>query len=155
MNPRRSSVGNLQDWWACLSPHARDELAYDARGTIPDAILPEIRRSGIPLLAETNPHRDRIAYFLSEDVARFVEADNERIVKRLKNYAGLYGRGWTRRRPPPTGQSPVDMIRPKPAPWTADLATARRRGLMERLPPVYMEPVRSDSDALTAKLMSQ
>jgi hypothetical protein len=131
----------FREWWASLSPHARDELAYDPRAEIPPSIYPEISRSGVPLLAQTRRDRIVTTYFLSEEVARFVERDNQRIIDRLERYAGVYGAGARRSRPStPAGQRSPDGECSRLPPWTADLAAARRRGLLERLPSVYVDP---------------
>ncbi len=128
-------------WWASLSPHARDELAYAPRAEIPPSIYPEISRSGVPLLAQTRRDRIVTTYFLSEEVARFVERDNQGIIDRLRRYAGVYRPGpQPPRKSASAGQRAPDDGRARTAPWTADLAAARRRGLLEHLPSVYVDP---------------
>lgn len=144
MNRRTRDEEFFRAWWASLSPHARDELAYDPRAEIPPSIYPEISRSGVPLLAQTRRDRLVTTYFLSEEVARFVERDNQRIIERLKRYAGVYRPGPqaspAARTSRSGGQRAPDDGRPRTPPWTADLAAARRRGLLEQLPSVYVEP---------------
>jgi hypothetical protein len=140
MNRRPRDEEFFRAWWASLSPHARDELAYAPREEIPPSIYPEISRSGVPLMAQTRRDRIVTTYFLSEDVARFVERDNQGIVDRLRRYAGVYRQGPL---PPLSATSArrraTDAGRTRTPPWTADLAAARRRGLLERLPSVYVD----------------
>jgi hypothetical protein len=140
MNRRARDEELFRGWWASLSPHARDELAYAPRAEIPPSIYPEISRSGVPLLAQTRRDRIVTTYFLSEDVARFVERDNEGIVDRLRHYAGVYRQGPLSPRTATSASERAPDAGRRTPPWTADLAAARRRGLLERLPSVYVDP---------------
>jgi hypothetical protein len=118
-----------QQWWDSLDPDTQDVLARDPRGPIPAGVLHEVRATTEAWTAswEGELADDDVSPSLPDELARFVEENNDALVQRLRDGAPAYAEAAATRSS--WLEDPEETADPILSPVLADLRHARARGL--------------------------